>query len=65
MKHDKSPGANGVNMEAFKAMNASNLQEVYHLIKAIWDGTRDFAECHQADGTPVPKIQNPDDPNKY
>jgi hypothetical protein len=46
-------------------MNATNLQEVYHLIEAFWDGTRDFAEWHQADWTPVPKIQNLDDPNKY
>ncbi len=65
MKNDKSPGADGVTVEAFKAMNATNLQEVYHLIKAFWDGTRDFAEWHQADWTPVPKIRNPDDPNKY
>jgi hypothetical protein len=64
MKNDKSPGANGVTVEAFKAMNATNLQEVYHL-KAFWDGTRDFSNRHQADGTPVPKIRNPDDPNKY
>jgi hypothetical protein len=46
MKNDKSPGANGVTAEAFKAMNATNLQEVYHLIKAFWDRTRDFAEWH-------------------
>jgi hypothetical protein len=66
MKNDKSPGANGVTAEAFKAMNTTNLQEVYLLIKAtFWGGTRDFAEWHQADGTPVPKVQNPDDPNKY
>jgi hypothetical protein len=44
MKNDKSPGANGVTAEAFKAMNPTNLQEVYHLIKAFWDGARDFAE---------------------
>jgi hypothetical protein len=65
MKNDKSPGANGVTAEAFKAMNTTNLQEVYNLITTFWDGTKDFAERHQADGTPVPKIQNPDDPNKY
>jgi hypothetical protein len=64
MKNDESPGANGVTVEAFKAMKI-NLQEVYQLIKAFWDGTRDFAEWHQADGTPVPKVWNPDDPNKY
>jgi hypothetical protein len=65
MKNDKSPGANRVTMEAFKAMNATNLQEVYQLVKAFWDGTRDFAEWHQTDRTLVPKIQNPDNPNKY
>ncbi len=65
IKNDKSPGAHGVTVEAFKAMNTTNLQEVYHLIKALWDGTRDFAEWHQADETPVPKTQNPDNPNKY
>ncbi len=65
MRNDKSPGANGVTAKAFKAMNATNLQEVYHLVKAFWDGTRDFVEWHQADGTPVPKIRNPDNPNKY
>jgi hypothetical protein len=32
MKNDKSPGANGVTTEASIAMNATNLQEVYHLI---------------------------------
>jgi hypothetical protein len=26
MKNDESPGANGVTVEAFKAMNATNLQ---------------------------------------
>ncbi len=65
MKSDKSPGANGVAAEAFKAMNANNLQEVYNLIMAFCDGSKDFAEWHQADGTPVPEIQNPDNPNKY
>ena len=65
MKIDKSPGANGVTAEAVKSMNTTNLQEVNHLIKAFWNGTKDFVEWHQADGTPVPKIQNPDDPNKY
>ncbi len=65
MKNDKSPGANGVTAQAFKAMNTTNLQEVYQLIKAFWDGTRDFVEWHQEDETPVPKVQNPDDPNKY
>ncbi len=52
--NDKSPGANEVTMEAFKAMNATNLKEVYHLIKAYWDGTRDSAEWHQADGKTTP-----------
>ncbi len=65
IKNDKSTGVNGVTAEAFKAMNATNLQEVYHLIQAFWDGTRDFTEWHQADETPVSKIQNPDNPNKY
>jgi hypothetical protein len=65
MKNGKSPGAHGVTVEAFKAMNATNLQEVYNLIAAFWDGTRDFVEWHHAEGTPVPKIQNPDNPNKY
>jgi hypothetical protein len=64
MKNDKSPGANGVTAEAFKAMNTTNLQEVYHLIKAYWNGTRDFVGWHQADRTSVPKIQNPDNPKK-
>jgi hypothetical protein len=53
----------GCDAEAFKAMNADNLQEVYNLITAFWDGPKDFAEWHQADGTPVPKIPNPDNPN--
>jgi hypothetical protein len=53
----------GWDAEAFKAMNADNLQEVYNLITAFWDGPKDFAEWHQADGTPVPKIPNPDNPN--
>jgi hypothetical protein len=46
-------------------MNANTLQEVYNLIAAFWDGSKDFVKWHPADGTPVPKIQIPDDPNKY
>ncbi len=52
IKNDKSPGANGVTAEAFKAMNATNLQEVYQLIKAFWDGTRDFAAPSRWDTSP-------------
>ncbi len=52
-------------MEAFKAMDTDNIQEVYNIITAFWDGSKDYAEWHQANGTPVPKIPNPDDPNKY
>jgi hypothetical protein len=65
MKNDKSPLANGAPAEAFNAMNADNLQEVYNLITAFWDGSKDFVEWHQADGTPVPNIQKSDDPNNY
>jgi hypothetical protein len=65
MKNDKSPGANRVTTEAFKAMNATNLQVVYNLITAFRDGSKYFAEWHQSDQTPVPKIQNLDNTNKY
>jgi hypothetical protein len=65
MKNNKSPGANGVTAEAFKLMNAINLQEVYSLITAFCNGSKDFTEWHQADETPAPKIQNPDVLNKY
>ncbi len=65
MKNDKSLGANGVTAEALNLMNASNLQEVYNLIPFFWDGSNAFVEWNQADGTPLPKIQNPDNSNKY
>ena len=61
MKNEKSPGANGVTTVAFKAINADNLQEVYDydIVIAFWDGSKDYAEWHQAKGTPVPKTPNP------
>ncbi len=65
MKNKKSPGANRVSTEAFKAMDTDNIQEVYNIVTAFWDGSKDYAEWHQANGTPVPKIPNPDDLNKY
>jgi hypothetical protein len=65
MKNNKSPGANGVSAEAFKAMDTENLQEVYNIVTAFWDGSNDYPKWHQANRTPVPKIPNPDDPNKY
>jgi hypothetical protein len=65
MSNDKSPGANGVPAEAIKAMNRTNLQQVYNHINAVWNGSKNHAKWHTGNGTPVPKISNPDDPNKY
>ncbi len=46
-------------------MNKTNRQQVYTHINDFWNGTCDHAEWHTGNGTPVPKIPNPDDPNKY
>ncbi len=44
MKNDISPGANEVTAEAFKAMDAENLLEVYNIVTAFWDGSKDYPE---------------------
>ncbi|KAL7426668.1 hypothetical protein ACHAXH_000417 [Discostella pseudostelligera] len=63
LKNNKSPGANGIPAEAFKALDSSNLETVYKFVCEFWDGTYD--EWHAGVGTPIPKTANPDDPNQF
>ena len=65
LKNDKSPGLNGVPGEAFKAMNKTNLKKVFNFIVDFWNNEADYTEWHEGQGVPVPKINNPKDPNKY
>ena len=65
LKNDKSPGANTIPAEAFKAMDEENLRQVYNFIVDFWEGDADYDEWHEGLGVPVPKIKDPEDPNKY
>ncbi|KAL7523370.1 hypothetical protein ACHAWF_001608 [Thalassiosira exigua] len=65
LKNDKSPGLNGIPGEAFKAMNKANLQKVFDFITDFWGGEVGYEEWHEGQGVPVPKIPDPENPNKY
>ena len=61
LKNDKSPGANTIPAEAFKAMDEENLRQVYNFIVDFWEGDADYDEWHEGLGVPVPKIKDPED----
>ena len=65
LKNNKSPGANGIPAEAFKALDSTNLEQVYKFVCDFWDGTADYDEWHTGTGTPIPKTPDPDDPNQF
>jgi hypothetical protein len=65
LKNSKSPGANGIPAEAFKALNNDNLQIIHGYICDFWNGNSDYEEWHTGQGTSIPKTMNPDDPNKF
>ena len=65
LKNNKSPGANGIPAEAFKALDSTNLEQVYQFVCNFWDGTADYDKWHSGVGTPIPKTTNPDDPNQF
>ncbi len=65
LKNSKSPSANGIPAEAFKALNNVNLQIIHGYICDFWNGNSDYEEWHTGQGTAIPKTMNPDDPNKF
>lgn len=65
MKNDKAPGANGIPIEALKALDHTNLVIVHEFLPKFWNNEADYDEWHSGTGTPIPKTINPDDPNKF
>ncbi|KAL7531695.1 hypothetical protein ACHAWF_003870, partial [Thalassiosira exigua] len=46
-------------------MNKINLQKVFDFITDFWEEEADYEEWHEGQGVPVPKIPDPENPNKY
>ena len=65
LKNNKSPGANEIPAEAFKAMNNENRNYVYSFINAFWNNETDYPEWHCGQGVPVQKVSHPSNPNQY
>ena len=65
LKNNKSPGANNIPAEAFKAMNNHNRTTAFNFINSFWDNTSDFPEWHEGRGVPIQKVPHPDNPNQY
>ena len=65
LKNNKSPGANEIPAEAFKAMNNENKQRVFSFINSFWNDTADYPEWHAGQGIPVQKVTHPSNPNQY
>ena len=65
LKNNKSPGANEIPAEAFKAMNNENKNHVFSFINSFWNGSEDYPEWHSGLGIPVQKVSHPSNPNQY
>jgi hypothetical protein len=65
LKNNKSPGANEIPAEAFKAMNSKNKNHMFQFINSFWNGTEDYPEWHSGLGIPVQKVTHPSNPNQY
>lgn len=65
LKNNKSPGANEIPAEAFKAMNNDNKNRVFQFINSFWNGDTDYPEWHAGLGIPVQKVSHPSNPNQY
>ena len=46
-------------------MNEENLKKVFTFVQDFWNGDGDYEEWHEGQGVPVPKTNNPENPNKY
>ena len=65
LKNNKSPGANEVPAEAFKAMNNKNRSIIFNFINDFWNDESDFDEWHTGQGIPVPKTTHASNPNQF
>ena len=65
LRNNKSPGANEIPAEAFKAMNNENRNHVFAFINAFWNNETDYPEWHTGLGVPVQKVSQPSNPNQY
>ena len=65
LKNNKSPGANEIPAEAFKAMNSDNKNHVFQFINSFWNEIEDYQEWHSGLGIPVQKVMHPSNPNQY
>ncbi|KAL7526544.1 hypothetical protein ACHAWF_001812, partial [Thalassiosira exigua] len=46
-------------------MNKTNLQKFFDFITNFWEGEADYGEWHEGQGVPVPKIPDPENPNRH
>ena len=65
LTNDKSPGLNGVPLNAFKSMSEENLRHHFDFITEFWEDKVNFEEWHKGQVIPVPKSVYLSDPNKW
>ena len=65
LANDKALGINKVPPNAFKSLNNSNLAHLLTFFNQYWEGDVDFAEWHEGQLVPVPKIGDLSDPNTW
>ena len=65
LKNNRSPGANEIPAEAFKAMNNENRNHVFSFINSFWNDETNYPEWHSGQGIPVQKVSHPANPNQY
>ena len=51
LTNDKSPGLNGIPLNAFKSMSEENLCHHFNFITKFWEDKVDFEEWHGSSGT--------------
>jgi hypothetical protein len=65
LKNGKSPGLNGIPLEAYRVMNSETWQLIHGYVTAFFEGDADYDGWHTRQCVPVPKSGNLSDPNKW
>ena len=65
MTNEKSPGLNGVPLNAFKYMSEENLRHHFNFITEFWKDKVNFGEWKEGQVVPVPNSGDLSDPNKW
>lgn len=65
LKNDKSPGENGVPLNAFKCLDAQNRRKIYNFIVSFWEDEQDYEEWHIGLVKLLPKSGDLSNPNKW